>query len=203
MDKARKAAEYFAKLPGIGPRQAKRFVYYLLNQDTSFLNNLSETIKNLKDDMAICSSCYRFFGGKGDLCDICGSKNTDHTTMMIVAKDIDFENVVRSGAYKGRYFILGDLLPILEKNPAEKIRIKELIKEVGEQIKNSGLKEIIIALSANPEGDNTYQYIKKTLEPLSAKHGLKISTLGRGLSTGTELEYSDQDTLKSALKNRD
>ena len=202
MEKTRKAAEYFAKFPGIGPRQARRFVYFLLGQDETFLNALSAAIKNLKEDIKGCASCRRFYEGQGKYCDICQSSQTDNSALLVLEKDVDFENVRKSGAYLGRYFILGGLLPILEKNPTEKIRIKELVKEIGKQIKDSGLKEVIIALSANPEGDNTYQYIKKTLEPMRQKHGLKISSLGRGLSTGTELEYSDQDTLKNALKNR-
>ncbi len=202
MDKARKVAEYFARLPGIGPRQARRFVYFLLGQDEAFLNSLSAAIKNLKEEIRECASCRRFYEGKSEYCDICQSKETDNSTLLVIEKDVDFENVRKSGAYQGRYFLLGGLLPILEKNPTEKIRIKELVAEAGQQIKDSGLKEVIIALSVNPEGENTYQYVKKTLEPLAKKHNLKISSMGRGLSTGTELEYSDQDTLKNALKNR-
>ena len=201
-DSTKKLTEYFTKFPGIGQRQARRFVYFLLSQKEEFLDELTASLKKRKSYVNQCSSCFRFFEGKSPLCDICGSKNTDVSIIMVVEKDIDFENIKKSGVYHGRYFILGSLLPILEKNPTDKIRIKELVGEVGKQIKNSGLKEVIIALSANPEGDNTFQYVKKTLEPLSEKHGLKISSLGRGLSTGTELEYSDQDTLKSALKNR-
>ena len=202
MDSSKKLAEYFTKFPGIGSRQARRFVYFLFSQNDDFLNGLSSSLKEIKGAVQQCASCYRFFEGKNDICDVCASPNTDISVIKIVEKDIDFENIKKSGLYHGRYFILGGLLPILEKNPADKIRIRELVAEVGRQIRGSGLKETIVAFSASPEGDNTYQYVMKTLEPLSKKHGLKISCLGRGLSTGTELEYSDQDTLKSALKNR-
>lgn len=202
MDKARKAAEYFSKLPGIGPRQARRFVYFLLAQPQDFLDALSLAIKELKQESAECDSCRRFFEGTSGLCDVCRSSNTDHSTMLLLEKDVDFENVRKLGVYNGRYFILGGLLPILEKNPTEAIRIRELVAEVGKQLAAGTLKEIVIALSVNPEGENTALYVMKTLEPLAQKHSLKISTLGRGLSTGTELEYSDQDTLKNALKNR-
>lgn len=208
MDSSKKLAEYFTKFPGIGPRQARRFVYFLLSQNDDFLSGLSSSLKELKGAVQQCASCYRFFedppvqAGKNEICEVCSSPNTDSSILIIVEKDIDFENIKKSGVYNGRYFILGGLLPILEKNPAEKIRIRELVAETGKQISGSGLKETIIAFSASPEGDNTYQYVMKTLEPLSKKHGLKISCLGRGLSTGTELEYSDQDTLKNALKNR-
>ncbi|MCE9549304.1 recombination protein RecR, partial [Candidatus Nomurabacteria bacterium] len=98
------------------------------------------------------------------------------------------------------YFILGGLVPIVEKTTKNRVRIEEL----KEKIKNNGkeLKEIILAFSLNPQGNHTDSYVReelsKTLEPL----GIKISSLGKGLSTGTELEYSDNDTLRNALKNR-
>ncbi|MEK7558545.1 MAG: toprim domain-containing protein [Patescibacteria group bacterium] len=202
MDSTKKLTEYFTKFPGIGQRQARRFVYFLLSQKEEFVTGFIASLKALKESAKQCVSCFRFFGGNSPLCDICGSKTTDTSTLMVVEKDIDFENIKKSGIYHGRYFILGGLLPVLEKNPTDKIRIRELVKEVGEQISSSGLKEVIIALSANLEGDNTYQYIKKTMEPLKGKHKLKISSLGRGLSTGLELEYSDSETLGNALKNR-
>ena len=202
MDSSKKLTEYFTKFPGIGPRQARRFVYFLLSQKEEFLNELLSSIKKLKTSVSQCTSCFRFFEGNSPLCDICGGKNTDTSIIMVVEKDIDFENIKKSGVYHGRYFILGGLLPILEKNPTDKIRIRELVKEVGKQITSKKLKEIVIALSANLEGDNTFQYIQKTLEPIKEKHKIKISSLGRGLSTGLELEYSDSETLGNALKNR-
>ena len=89
-----------------------------------------------------------------------------------------------------------------EKNPTKKIRIKELVKKIERTAEKHKLKEIILAFSLNAEGENTLQYVKKTLEPLSKKEGFTISTLGRGFSTGLELEYSDAETLENALKNR-
>ncbi|MBX4215950.1 toprim domain-containing protein [Candidatus Parcubacteria bacterium] len=201
MDKAKKAAEYFMKLPGIGPRQARRFVYFLLAQDERFLDGLAETLKSLKQSAKQCISCMRFFEGRNEFCDTCASPSTDHSSMMVVEKDVDLENVQKTGAWRGRYFVLGGLLPILEKNPAEKIRIKALVTEVGKQ-QSGKLKEVVIALSANVEGDNTATFVKETLKPLVEKHGLTVTVLGRGFSTGTELEYSDEDTLKNALRNR-
>lgn len=97
--------------------------------------------------------------------------------------------------------MLGGSVPILEKNPEKRIRQKELL-EVVEKRSKDGLKEIIIALNYNPEGENTLTYLSEILKPLADKNNLKISTLGRGLSTGTELEYSDTETIKNALKNR-
>ncbi len=115
--------------------------------------------------------------------------------LMIVPRDIDFEAVERSGSYKGYYFILGGVVPILEKDPEKRIRSKEL--EV--RIKNNKeLKEIILAMNANLDGENTTEFIKQKYQGES----LIFSTLGRGLSTGAELEYADPETLKNAFLHR-
>ena len=151
--------------------------------------------------MLIVLSFFRQTARKEELCDICLDPNTDTTSILLVEKDMDLENIRKANTYHGLYFVLGGLLPILEENPSKKIRIKELLGIITERLK-TGFKEIIIAVSANPEGENTTAYILKTLEPISKKEGFKVSVLGRGISTGTELEYSDSDTIESALKNR-
>jgi len=120
---------------------------------------------------------------------------------MIVGKDADMENIEKNNIYNGRYFILGGYLPIL-KNSASWVRSKELFKLIERELEKGTLKEIILALSLNPEGENTIYHIQQILKPLQEKYSFKMSTLGKGLSTGSELEYSDDDTLKNALKNR-
>jgi len=121
---------------------------------------------------------------------------------MIVSRDVDFENMEKTGAYDGRYFILGGSVPILEKEPEKRIRIFELLKTIEKKSAGGTLKEIIVAMSANPEGENTGDYIKEKTYDFVTAHNITISLLGRGLSTGAELEYADGDTLKNALKNR-
>ena len=114
---------------------------------------------------------------------------------MVVPRDIDFEAVERSGSYKGYYFILGGIVPILEKEPEKRIRIKNLES----RIKNDkNIKEIILAMNANIDGENTAEFIKQRCQGFS----LVFSTLGRGLSTGAELEYADSETLKNAFLHR-
>jgi len=196
--------ELFRKFPGIGARQAKRFVYFLLTQRNGFVKELSDLLVSLKENVKQCSECYRFFQNGGDVsvCNFCSSATADPSTLLVLEKDIDLETVHKSGAFNGKYFTLGGNIPILEKDPASKIRIKELVSKVTRDGKANTLKEIILALSLNAEGENTMQYVKKTLEPLGIKYSFKISSLGRGFSTGLELEYSDADTLKNALKNR-
>lgn len=202
MNAVENLATLFMKFPGIGTRQAKRFVYFLLAQNPQFVEDLAREIATLQRSITQCSSCFRFYPrtGAGTQCDICAG-DTDHTTLLVVEKDTDFESIRRSGSYVGHYFILGGTIPVLAANPASKIRIRELTARIEHGV-TEGLTEVILALSVNPEGDFTREYIMKTLTPLAQKHGVTITSLGRGLSTGTELEYSDGDTLRHALKNR-
>ncbi len=234
MDTIGKLEEIFRHFPGIGPRQAKRFVYFLLTKSNGDLAEFSKLLTELKQNISVCQKCQRFFpvGIKlpTALCSICSDQNRDQESLMIVSRDIDLQAVEKSRAYHGVYFVLGGTIPIFEENPENKIRQKELLARVNELIAKevdnsdnkadinfglddssntsntndakSSLKEIIIATSVNPEGDNTASYLISILRDLASKHGFKISTLGRGLSTGTELEYSDSETLKSALENR-
>lgn len=192
----------FMKFPGIGTRQAKRFVYFLLTQNPHFIETLAYEISELKKNITQCTACFRFYPRTGNIsvCDICVDE-TDAGVLLVVEKDMDFESVRRSGGYAGKYFILGGTIPALERDPASKIRIRELLARI-EQGASEGLSEVILAFSANPEGDFTRDYVIKTLEPVLGQLGIAITTFGRGLSTGTELEYSDAETLKHALKNR-
>jgi recombination protein RecR len=119
---------------------------------------------------------------------------------MIVSRDVDCENIERASAYKGKYFILGGVVPILEEEPEKKVKIVELIQRIEKD--SNIIKEIVLALNANPEGENTADYVLEKIENLATSHSIKISTLGRGLATGNELEYTDSETLKSAFKNR-
>ncbi|MCR4284293.1 MAG: recombination protein RecR [Parcubacteria group bacterium] len=203
-----KIAEYFLKFPGIGPKQARRFAYFLSATDEKFVKELSTLLLNLKKSVKKCSECFRFFEHKedtADICKICADSSRDNSLLLVVEKDVDFENIERAHIYNGLYFILGGIIPLAEAEPTSKIHAKELFNVVQKKAKlpeESNLREIIIATSATIEGENTVQYIKKILEPLASRFNIKISVLGRGLSTGTELEYSDSNTLSSALKNR-
>jgi recombination protein RecR len=225
MDSIQKLTELFKQFPGIGPRQAKRFVYFLLTQKNGYTGELSGLISELKKEIFCCEKCFRFFprtakGGSDDrasgvrfsppnICSICSDSSRDKSLLMIVSRDVDFENIEKTKSYNGYYFILGGTIPILEENPSQKIRQKELLDVISTKIKEgvpdqseTGLREVILALDANPEGENTKEHVERLIGPLSIQHGFRISTLGRGLSTGAELEYSDPDTLRSALQSR-
>ena len=204
MDTIEKLTEVFKEFPGIGERQARRFVYFLMSRNPAYSENLSLLIKDLKKEITQCEECFRFFIVKKNnetICDICINPHTDNSTLMIVEKDSDLESVRKSKVYHGKYFVLGGLVPIVEKNTKHMVRVNELINQIKNQAKNN-LEEVILAFSLSPQGDHTDFYIRNQIKNITEAHNIKISSLGRGLSTGTELEYSDNDTIKNALKNR-
>ncbi len=203
MNSFNRLIEIFSDFPGIGPRQAKRFVYFLLTKPPAYTGELLRAIENLKNNTQTCSSCYRIFnknGGMATLCSICSDRNRDHSLLAVVSRDSDLESLEKSGSYNGLYFVLGGIVPILENDPEKYVRSRELFTSVEKRI-GDGLTEVILAMSANADSENTGQFVDRLLVPFKER-GLKISLLGRGLSTGTELEYSDADTLRNALKNR-
>lgn len=205
MDIIDKLTEVFKEFPGIGERQARRFVYFLMFKNPSYSQNLYSLILDLKKEVAQCSECFRFFildASKGKICNICINPNTESNKLMIVEKDSDFDSVNKSGVYHGKYFILGGLVPIVEKNTKSRVRIEELKRKINNESDKGNLQEIILAFSLSPQGDHTDTYVREQLQEITEKKNIKISSLGKGLSTGTELEYSDNDTLKNALKNR-
>jgi len=188
--------ESFLKFPGIGPRQARRFVYFLAGENKEYADNLAKLILEVKSGMKQCESCYRYFESKNieiDLCPVCSGASRDSSVIMVVEKDVDLENIERTGNFRGKYFVLGGLLS-LAGNGTASVRLKQLF----DKVQKEKPAEIILATSATVEGENTNLYIERILEPLK----VKITRLGRGLSTGAELEYSDSETIENALKNR-
>ncbi len=200
MDVINKLTEIFKEFPGIGERQAKRFVYFLMARNGEYANNLSRLITELKNETKQCKECFRFFilTNNQKVCRICSDPNIDASILMVVEKDSDLESIEKSKVYSGLYFVLGGLVQIVVKNTKSFVRVEEL----KQKILNQKPKEIILAFSISPIGDHTDFYIRNELKDLCEKNNIKISSLGRGLSTGTELEYSDNETIKNALQNR-
>jgi recombination protein RecR len=218
MDSLNKLIERFREFPGIGPRQARRFAYFLLTKNPSYLEELAHLVTDIKKTIRLCSSCYRFYsiGNKSlhavhsasakkdstsNLCPICLDPSREKNLLMVVARDVDFEAIEKSGTYRGLYFILGGTVPYLEKNPETRIRLRELTAALAKPDK-ADLSEIILSLNANPEGEHTAEIVRASLKDLAEKKLTKITILGRGLSTGSELEYTDADTIMNALRNR-
>jgi len=193
-----KLTALFERFPGIGPRQARRFVQYLLTTNPSIRQELSENIKALAAQTNQCKKCYRWYA-KGDggstQCSICSDTHRDQSTLFVVEKDADIDNVERSG-FKGLYFVLGGTIPLASEEPTKYIRLNPLLARIAAE--SATLQEIILGLSATTEGDHTRQILQEKLREAQ----VKLSSLGRGLSTGSELEYADPDTIGQALENR-
>lgn len=194
---------HFEKFPGIGSRQAKRFAFHLLTLPQEEVADISELIRVIRASVTLCPSCQRFFSKEGtmEVCSICSNTNRDNTKLVIVERDSDIDAIERSGIYDGFYFVLGGTVPLLDTQDTKKLRggaLKQLVEMRGPL----GLREIILGFSVNPDGENTSRYIEILLKDSIEKYTLKVSHLGRGLSTGSELEYADPETIKNALKNR-
>lgn len=192
-DRLEDLSRLFERFPGIGPRQAKRFVFHLLSLPQGDRDRLSQVIAELTKDVKQCTECMRFANG---VCFYCTDAARDDALLMILEKDQDLAAMERTGTYKGRYFVLGGVLTLSGKGV---IREKEMVRAVEKRI-TSGLKEIVLALSATSEGENTADRVRELLR--NYRDQVKITTLGRGLATGSELEYADKETLSGALQNR-
>lgn len=196
MDRIEELTRAFERFPGIGPRQARRFVFHLLSAGMSDRARVADLILKLAENVRQCPECMRYANGNGPVCNYCADEARDDTTLLVVEKDQDLVALERAGTYKGRYFVLGGVLTLSGKGT---IREKELLRIVDKRAK-AGLKEIILALSATSEGENTTDQLKRVLLPF--REQVRITMLGRGLATGSELEYSDAETLSGALQNR-
>ena len=184
--------ELFSKFPGIGPRQAARFVFYLFNKSQAELDELADKIKEIPKQFHACPLCLTITEKSAALCPICRDQQRNKEKLCVVEKDYDIQNIENAHIYDGLYFVIGKI-DITDDQP------NALIKKLMETIKNNkNLMEIIIALNPTTKGDAATMYIEKELK----NSGKKISRLGRGLPFGGEIEYADEITLANAFKNR-
>jgi len=186
--------DQLSKLPDIGPRAATRLVFYLMNQDNKELNNLASSIKGIKNEIKLCNQCFNLTND--DLCIICSDEKRDKGIICVVETVLNIPPIEKTKQYNGVYHVLGGLISPGNGISPENLKIEELVN----RIKNSQttIKELIFALSPTTEGDTTTLYIEKTLYPLK----IKTSRLARGLSTGSDMEYIDENTLSSAFRGR-
>jgi len=200
MYKKEKLEELFREFPGIGPRQAKRLVHSLLYKNKAYLQEMAKLISEIKDGTKKCPDCNRFYQSENftEKCNICSDQSRNQEKILIVEKTPDFENIESLGLWDGKYFLIGKNLKLTEKNPAEKIPLFSLINK----LRNENISEVTFALSLNPEGQNTTDYIEKEIKEICNEKNISITHLGRGLSLGSEIEYSDKITLAEAFKNR-
>lgn len=200
VDSIERLSELFEKFPGIGPRQAQRFVQYLLKISPTMRKELADAIQKLSASVHQCPECMRFHSEIAKICGICSDATRDRAMLAIVANDVDLSALEKSGTYKGRYFVLGGTIA-LGSEKANGLRIKQLLAHIIDLRGRYDLHEVILAFPANPEGDATAARLREEVLGF-VNPNVKITTLGRGLSTGSELEYADPETIRSAFEGR-
>ncbi len=198
-----KLQELLARLPGVGPRQARRFVFFLLSTPQDYIHELTQTIDELRSSRHHCMHCNRLYFQEHSYveknrCPTCANPKRDASRVLIVAKQADFENIEESRVWNGHYFILGSTVRLRHKNPADRLPLGLL----RQRISQFDLQEVVMGLPLNVEGEYTTNVIEDELQVLIKESNIKLSHLARGLSSGSELEYSDPQTIASALNNR-
>jgi len=182
----------FRKLPAIGPKSARRIVYYLLKQPPGFIDDFARTLVEMKEKVRFCSLCRNL--AEEDICHICRDASRDQEKICIVEEVGDLIIIEKTGRYQGLYHVLGGLLSPIDNIGPHELRIPGLV----ERVRGKGVKEVIIALNPTVEGESTAMYIKKILAPL----GVKSTMLASGLPVGGDLEYADEITIGRALADR-
>jgi len=182
----------FRKLPGIGPKSAKRIVFFLLKLSHSDIVKFSRNLIEMKEKVKFCSQCYSLT--EEDICHICRDQSRDRKKICIVEEVSDVIIIEKTGEYKGLYHILGGLLSPIENVGPDEIRVPRLL----ERVKASNIEEVIIALNPTVEGESTAMYLKKILAPF----GVKVTKLASGLPVGGDLEYADEITIGRAISDR-
>lgn len=195
--------DHFSRLPGIGPRQATRIAFFLLKASRADNESFARSLIALQEKIKICPICFAGFEMISDekTCTICANPKRIKTAICVVERESDIEPIERTGLFKGTYQVAGESMDILEQAvPRSIAHLRERIMYIQKQLPPERQKgiEVILALNATVEGDAFALYIEKILRPL----GITVTRLGKGLATGAELEYADQQTLIHALENR-
>ena len=205
-----KLVDYFIKFPGVGPKQATRFAFYLLREETDRVRALAEAMSKLHEEVKLCQQCYKTYdnnnygiAAKAGLCEFCRDDKRNRNKIAVVEKEVDLENIERTRKFDGLYHLLGGTISPLDSSAPIKLHLKDLFERIRILAKNEEGVEVILATNPTTEGDTTALYLERIFKPLAGQHpNFKISRLGRGLTTGSELEYSDEITIANALENR-
>lgn len=186
--------EALGQLPGVGPRSAERYAYFLLKAEPGKSHKLSEALKNLHTGVKQCPVTYALIGANQDISPLYDEDTRARQTIALVAEPLDIISIEKTSLYKGTYHVLGGLISPLDGIGPEQLHIPELKK----RIQKDKVKEIILATNASVEGETTAIYIQQQLEDTK----IKVTRLARGLPIGVDLEYADQITLGRALEGR-
>lgn len=192
--------ESFQKLPGIGPKSATRLAFYLLHVPNEDLEQFAERLRALKTSTVLCSLCKNV--AEVDPCSICSDPGRNQTMICVLEQPTDVLSIEKTGKYNGLYHVLHGAIDPLNNIGPDEIYIADLLKRLRTQ--DERIKEIILAMNSNMEGEATAMYIQKQLSTisyqLSAK--VKVTRLAHGLPMGADIEYADEVTLTRALEGR-
>lgn len=181
-----------SKLPSIGRKSAQRLALYLVKKEKQELEELINALILLKDNIKFCEQCFNI--SANDVCNICSNPKRDSSLICVVEEASDVIAIENTNEFSGKYHVLGGVLSPLAGVGVESLKIKELVY----RLKSEEVKEIILALNPNTEGETTSLYLAKLLKPL----GIKITRLARGLPIGGDLEFADEATIGRAVLNR-
>ena len=188
-----KLVNELSKLPGIGAKTAQRLAYFILRNPQSYNEALRTALEKVQDQVRECATCYSFTENDG-ACHYCADNSRVQDTLCVVEDPADIARIDSSGAFKGRYHVLHGAISPLQGVLPKDIRLDSLFL----RIKEGSIKEIILALDADLEGDTTALYIAKQLKD----QGIKISRLAHGIPIGGDIDYIDYRTLGRAIENR-
>ena len=180
------------KLPGVGPRSAERIALHLVQTDSVIVKQLADVILRAREKIQFCTTCGALT--EKSPCPICADARRDASLVCVVERAVDILSIEKSGAYRGKFHVLGGTISPLDGVEPEDLRITELEKRLAQE----PVKEVVIALGTDVEGDATSHYLAKRL----ARKGLKISRIAYGLPAGSGLEFVDELTLSRALEGR-
>jgi recombination protein RecR len=186
------AIDELSKLPGIGKKTAQRLAIFLLKSEDQQVDNLLNAVKDLKLKLRFCSRCFNL--SEEELCNICQSDKREKSVICVVEEASDVMAIEKTHEYRGLYHVLGGVLSPLSGITPDSLHIKELLK----RFETEDIKEIILALNPDTEGETTSLYLGKLLRPLN----LNVTRIARGLPIGGDLEFADDATIGRAILNR-
>lgn len=190
------AIDALGELPGVGPRTAERYAYYLFRSNQKLSDAIAKALSNLHSGVKFCPITFALIGADEKVSSLYSDPERDKKTILVVEEPLDIYAIEQTHGYKGVYHVLGGAISPIDGITPNQLHIKELLKRV----EDDKVTEIIIATNPSVEGESTALLLQKMLK--EAYKGLKITRLARGLPLGVDLSYADQITLSTALENR-
>ena len=189
--------EAFGQLPGVGPRSAERYAYFVLKHSSAGAKRLSDALEKIHPGVKLCPVTFAFIDAGQSVSELYSDSERNKKLVAVVEDPFDVIALESTGQFHGTYHVLGGAISPIDGVTPEQLHIPELIR----RLKEDGAEEVILATNASVEGESTALYIQKQLEEAKLD-GIKVTRLARGLPVGVDLEYADQITLTHALQGR-